>query len=525
MLGSGKSSQNVWTAFDIHSTAGTRQPRHSVSISWKRVKNESTAFATIGSSVIGGIDIIQGQLNVITEPDKFTYYDETDRVLELNYDRQVEEPLGGMVYATGSVTLDNNTKRFTPNVSDTIGTALRPGRPIKMFTGFKISSNDTTLPALYGITESPRENKENRTCLLNVFDYVSYINDYELESTIFTSQTSDQIIASLLTTIGFTSSQYSLDTGINTIGFAWFEKGTKAGAAIRKICEAEEAQFFQDEEGLLRFQNRRNYNNNVTPVWTINKEDILAWDVDTSVPLINRCIVRAKPRAVASVHTEVWRSGTAVEIGNGDTETVWATFDNPVSSFATLTSTLDYTANTASDGSGSDITGQVSITVTSFTTSAKLEIENSYAGTAYITFLRLRGKPAVIVNEIEEIFENRDSEDTYGRYQVEINNDFIDSQSFAYYLTRAIVNKYATPLKRINVTIPAQPALQVKDVVTLYDMDTNTSGSYRIMRIRGKMSQTGFLQTLTLREVTDAEADSYAVVGTATIDGPDVVGI
>ena len=217
----------------------------------------------------------------------------------------------------------------------------------------------------------------------------------------FTDQRSDQIIASILATVGFTATQYDLDTGLNTIGFAWFDKGTKAGTAIRQICEAEEGHFFQDEEGLLRFENRRNVLNKTTPTWTINPEDCIEYERDTSTPILNRVTVEASPRTVQPL-TEIWELGTVETIQPAEDKQVWANYENPVTNTVSPIGTVDYTVNTLADGTGLDITADMSVGIDKFATSSKLTITNASGGIGYITFFRLRGTPATVTGEISE---------------------------------------------------------------------------------------------------------------------------
>ena len=66
----------------------------------------------------------------------------------------VEEPLGGLSYARGDVAFDNTTKRFTWGVSDTIGTSLKPRRPIKLFMGFKVLSQDKNIPFIFRLIKN-----------------------------------------------------------------------------------------------------------------------------------------------------------------------------------------------------------------------------------------------------------------------------------------------------------------------------------------------------------------------------------
>ncbi len=519
--------QTVSSDFQDECNATIRQPRHNLKVAWERTENAGVVFGVVGTSTVDGNDIVQGELTVITQMDLFEFTDETDYLLQLVWERRVQEPLGGIAYALGDLLLENTSKRFTPDYDGTIGSYILPQRPVKLFTGFYYDSIEKTIPAIYGLTDQFKENKQNRTVKVGLFDYLSYINEFQLETSIYADQRSDQIIADILENeMGFSTSQFSLDTGLNTIGFAWFEKGTKAGDAIRAICEAEEGYFYQDEMGLLRFENRRHYNDSPhdTVQWTIEKDEILDWQEDETVQIINRCTVIAKPRTIQST-VEVWRAGEVIEVEHGEAKEVWADFEDPCNDIEALTATTDYKANTKSDESGSDITSDMSMAQAEFTTSAKITITNNSGGKAYITFLRLRGDPATIDNPIEEMYEDTTSQDSYGVREITIENNFIDSESFAYYLARTIVRKYKDPLRRIKILVQCVPQLQLKDRIKVKDMDTDTYTEYRLMAIRAIMTDQGFLQELTLREISDLEADCPAIVDTATVDGDCVVWV
>lgn len=524
MQGSGVSSLSQWTAFDTESTADFRTLAWGLYISWQRVANRDT-FATVGTSLVNGTDLIQGQTSVITKQDVFTYKDETDNVIQLEYDRQLQEPLGGISLSQCDVTLDNTSKRFTPDYNGTIGTAILPNRPIQMFLGFNVNSTNTTLPIFKGLSDQPQENKLSRTVRIHSYDYLKYLNQFQLETAVYIDQRSDQIIADILDSVGFSADQYVLDEGLNTIGYAYFSKGKKAGLAIREICEAEEGVFFQDEQGLLRFQNRRKFSeapyNSV--VWTIDNDDIIDWQQTGSTKIINSCTVKAEPREVKASQ-EVWRDIVVEEIPANSSITVWANFDNPVTSFEAVTSTTDYTANAQSDGGGADKTANLSVSATNFTTSSKLILTNSDTSTIYVTFLRLRGTPAIIKYNLEEVYEDDTSISKYETQRLEIENNFIDDEDFAYYYARAIVTKYAEPMRQIKIRIRGVPQLQLRDKVSVYDRDLLSYKNYRIMGIKGILRGASFYQDLTLREVTAFEADSWAIVGEALVDGADFVG-
>lgn len=519
MQGQGLSSLSIWTAFNNVTTAFMRVIKYVLNISWNRVQDDTTGYAIIGTSLIAGLDLVKGQSSVVSLPDLFTYQNETANAMQIEYDRALVEPLGGIAMALLDVVLDNSDNRFTPNQNATIGTAILPNRPINSHVGFLVQSETKTLPIFKGLTKQPRMNKMNKTATIACIDYVRFLTEFPLESAIYTDQRSDQIIQSVLADVGFGSSQYVLGTGLNTIEFAWFDKGDTAGERIKKICEAEEAVFYQDELGILRFENRRAFTQapHNASVWDIRKDDIMLWEEDESTQVINKCFVVSKPRAVQA-NTELWRDGVEEVLLPGEVITIWARFDNPATDITAISATTDYTAFTATGGGGSNITSDIGIVVTEFTTTAKLVITNSSSSSAYVNFLRLRGTPATVTGEIIQQAQDDTSISKYGENQVEIKNDFIDDASFARYLAGAVVNKYSEPTRRIVLTVQGIPQLQLRDKVMVEDMDLGTLKAYRVMRIQGTLSAGSFKQKLYLREVTNAEADAWALVGTATVE-------
>lgn len=510
MLASGVSSEAIWTAFDTMTTARVRKPKYQVSVAWTRIADTSN-YAIVGTATVGGTDVVSGTgVADINNADEFSYYDETDYAMRLEYERGLIEPLGGATFAMADLVLDNTSHRFTIDYNSTIGTALRPNRPVKMFIGFEVQSQDKLIPILEGLTLShPYEDKIKKTVAVQCYDYLRWLDQKPLESTVYENQRSDQIIEDILSDAGVGSTNYSLDTGNNTIAFAWFEKGETAGSRIRKICEAEEAIFYQDEQGVLHFENRDKYAESPydSYVWTIDKDDIIDWVQDKSSQIINRCIVKAAVRSAKS-EQEVWRDGVEEEITAGNSVTIWANFENPCTSITTPASTTDYAASSVSGGTGTDLTSDIDITITKFTKSAKMVITNNGASTAYLYFMRLRGTPATVDYNIEEVFEDTNSQADYSEHQITVENDFITSSSFAQTMAQGIVRRYKNPHDRIVLTVRGIPHLQVRDYVRVEDVDTDTYKNYRVMRIQGLLDGGGFTQKLYLRRITTDETAS-----------------
>lgn len=507
MLGSGKSSASIWTPFDSMTTASVRSLKARCLVAWTR-NNIYSSFAVIGSSIVGGIDIVQGVGDkAINNADYYEYFDETARVIRIEYERHLIEPLGGTSIAMVDIILDNTDLRFTPNYNSTIGTALEPNRPVKIFIGFEVLGQELVIPIIEGLSLQPRENKMERTVSISVYDFMKFLNEKPQETAIYQNQRSDQIISDILARAGVGSSNYQLDQGLNTIGFAWFEKGQTAGNRIKKICEAEEAIFYQDEQGIFRFENRDKYSKAPynSHIWTIDPDDILEWIQNINSSIINRALVKGSPRSVKG-ETEIWHDGVEEEIAAGATLVIWAQFDEPVSSITALNSTYDFQAFTASGGLGSNITADISITVTSFTKSAKLSITNNNVSKAYLNLLRLRGTPASVDYEITEVYQDNASIETFNEYQQEIINEFIDSRPFAQNMAQNLVKRHKDPLGVLQLRVRGIPQLQLRDQIKVKDMDLNTYKNYRLIGIQGIFEIGLFIQILTLREITINES-------------------
>lgn len=508
MLASGNSSLAIWTPFDSTCTATARVIKARCLIAWTR-NQIVNSFAVIGTSRIGGTDIVQGVGdNVLNDADLYQYFDETDRLIHLEYERHLIEPLGGAAVAMATVVLDNTDLKLSPNFDSTIGTSIRPNRPIKLFMGFEVQGQEVLVPVIEALSLQPKEDKIKRQVTIEMQDFVTYLDNIPQETSVYIKNRTDQIIADILSRAGIGSSNYALDLGLNTPGFVGFGVGDFAGISIQNLCQAEEGVFYQDELGVFRFDNRLKYN--VAPFtntqWKIDQDDILEWEVQDASQIINHMIVSGQPRSVKG-EVQVWLDGQEESIPPHSSIEVWAQFNDPVTAIAAPESGLDYTAFTGSGGSGSDITANISIAVTTFTTTAKLVItNNNSANTAFLNLLALRGNPATVDYQISETYEDSDSVASYNEQDQTIQNDYIQNSTFAKTLAKDIVQRYKDPSDILQLKIRGVPQLQLRDKIEVVDPDTNASKFYRLIGIAGVFDAGTFTQTLTLRLITANES-------------------
>jgi hypothetical protein len=82
-----------------------------------------------------------------------------------------------------------------------------------------------------------------------------------------------------------------------------------------------------DEEGVIRFKNRQNYSS--TPVWFFNETNIIDIQTSKQDDIVNVVEIKANVREVQA-NQKFWELQSAVRVPANSTLTLWADFEDPV---------------------------------------------------------------------------------------------------------------------------------------------------------------------------------------------------
>lgn len=510
--------QSVSDAFTAEATAKSRQVVQNTQVAWKKDFRSGITLFTIGVSTIGGSDIIAGPAGIQSAWNRYLYDNESDKVLSLSYERSLREPVGGVSKALADVELDNTSGRYLPDYmggTSAIFTAILPRRPIIINAGFHYDGVDQTIPQFVGVLrQSPKIDIRHRTADLAAIDFIDFLANKRITQTaMFTATRSDVLMEMFLNDLGFSTAQYELDEGRQTIGFLLAEKNEVYLDIMNKLVEAELGYFWQNEEGKLIFANALHWDNAphnevATTIFTSEVIDAIAPDEDH---IINVAEITANPRARQS-NQLVWKLGGAIEIGAGLSHELFVDFDDPMLEIDTPL----YLANSEIDGSGSDVTSSVSIiTNGEFAKSAKYTFTNNTAASAYITEMTINGRPAKVTEEVYQRQQISASVTAYEERRYPIENDLIQSQAQAETLAASILLDYAFPEKLQEIVIKARPELQLGDLVSWQGRH------HRVWSIQAELSPSaGFTQRLKLLQ---RNVLSYFTIGVSTIGGPSVI--
>lgn len=513
-----------------------RQLNYSVSISFSQATASGVNYFTIGTSTIGGNDIIKSGGSTVAFFDQYAYKDYSPYVMSLDVKRSIGQYPYGAFMAQADIELDNSSLLFLPGHDATIGSGILPNRPIKVGIGLF----GEYMNQFVGFAGQPDTTIASKVATFHAFDAFNQINGYmSTASGAKINQYAQNIIASLLGEMGFGVGQYVLDQSLQSpIGYA-ATNGLLAGDIIQSLSEAEQALAFVDENGIFRWWNRQHFTT-TSGTYAFNFTYAHASDIQyENTPIINDVTVTANPRVVQPKQP-FWTLGSYItllpnssflyiaQFTDADGALPVPSIDTPMAGFSSQTSF--FTANAATDGSGTDLTSSVYISgAYSYGNQYWITFNNTSSNSLYIPVLALWGTPAPVNNHINQQYQDQLSIITYGRnpsnngISLPIANDLIQDSSSANSLARTLVYEFKDSHKRFIVPIGrnSNPALQIGDYGKLTIEDT---GEVKTVWIVGKEEQIDrqgkYNQTLELEE---RSFQSYFTIGTSLIGGTDTI--
>ena len=522
--------QTVSSDFTAKSDGKVRFIDRSVRISFAKTYIPTIDFFTIGSSLIGGSDILKGSGAAVQSWDQFVYEDYSDRVLSIEYERAVNAPLTSLTLGIATVIMDNHDDIFTPGNTDSpLYGYLIPKRPIRISVGF----GGELIPVFIGLTEDrPQIDESKKTATFNCMDFLSSIKNKTLdEEVMYINHRTDEIIQHLLESAGLVASQMDLDYGSVIIPFAYFEKGSKLGDGLSEVAEAELGNISMSEAGRIIYQNRTNWNDH-TSSWTFDKFKTLERDNTSVSSIINVVEVYSQARAVMAKQ-KLWESAGTLEIPASGTLEVWVDFHDdygalPITTmddpeYITSATTSKYATNASWDGSGATMEANVALdSVDLFSTSAKLVFSNSATVSVFLTQLEIYATPAKVQNDIYVRVQDDTSvgdHDAYDEQVYTIKNNFIQDAVAANSIGKIIVSDMSTDGNQQDLLVKGIPQLQISDLIT-WD-ETNEVDTFFVTKISATLNDSGFRQRL---RVSKRTIESYFRIGVSTIGGSDKIG-
>jgi len=498
--------QTVTDTFYANTISKLRKLNWKLYISWNKSFNESVSFFTIGSSTIGGIDIIKGVGDVVQEWDKYAYTDYSNRVLQFEWTREQDPYIGGAIMSIADIVLDNHDDMLTPNQPGSVVSAnILPWRPVRIYAGFK----DEVVPVFVGLIENmPDVDTKSKTVTIHCIDFMQSLFNFPLDTAvILQNNRTDQIISTLLQLAGLGPTQMSLDTGQTIIPFFFADKGTKLGDCLRDVVSADLGRLYMDENGIIRFINRTNWLSNTSTSWVFNRSNTIERRTTTDDNIINVVEVHSSARQVLD-NQKYWQLSDTVTVPAGSSVDVWADFSDPVVT-VDAPSYIDSATTSLYETSSLDT---LSVVTHQYAISYLMTFTNSNAYPVDITNIELWATPVPATKLIYAREQDSDSITKYHQRPQDITNDYIQDITTAQSLALMLIqdNKDFNPVRELDII--GVPQLQVGDTIRV--TDEKVSDLYSVTKIVSKMIPTNFIQTITCVKKT---IRTYFRIGISTI--------
>lgn len=518
-------AQDVSSAFTAEERDSIRSITHNLQVSWKKEDTTGNITFTIGVSAIGLDDVIGINPGAIGSPSNYKYFDESEYVTRLGWERGYNMPIGGLSKSLGEAVLDNTSHRFTPRFmggDSELFTSIVPSRPAIISAGFYVDGIEYNIPQFVGrVLKQPLVDRFGGSLRLSMDDYTGFFENKEIDRTaMFTGVTTDVLLENIFERMGMSTSQYELDPGINVIPFALLEAGAKCATVVNKLVQAENGHLYQGENGKFRFENRQHWDSSpYTEVQrVITTAQVLGQEVPDDSHIINSVEVLSKYRAKQPLQP-IMNYSSNEAIPPGEETDLFFSYDDPILEVITPTYGGSYSffeASTETSGSGIDISSDLSVTkIVNFAQASKITVLNNSSYNMYITKMVIFGRPARAIGNINYREKVDSSVTAYDERLLSIDNEYIASPSWAESFAKMVLGDFSSVENIQKITIRAIPELQMGDLISW-------QGRYwRIFNINAKLDPSGgFTQELLLlqRVVT-----SYFRIGISLIEGEDKV--
>jgi hypothetical protein len=380
--------------------------------------------------------------------------------------------------------LDNDDGKYSPsNSSSALDGLIKPGRPVQLQAGS--GSFPYTFPLVFddkpiwtGRLERIRPDPssvDRKTATLTAFGVLGFLNAYQPSIATQEDKRTDEVIGTILDDVGWPSGDRDLATGQTTLTRFWVD-GKSTIDALR-IPEETEAGFIKEtRDGKVGFESR--HTRLASPYTTsqatfsdasgaantyveVAQDDPLDTVVNHFEAVIGSIFTTA---SIAVLWTLPETGASSPLLAPGEAKTFEAQYPTENSAntarevdvWTTPAATTDVLGNSASNGSGTNLTSSIGIAATKTAERMVITLTNNHAtSAAYVTKLQARGTAVSASDPVTMRAIDSSSQTTFGERRFRADTTFIptttEGQSWCDYQLAI----YASPVEIISLSVEA----------------------------------------------------------------------
>lgn len=223
--------------------------------------------------------------------------------------------------------------------------------------------------------------------------------------------------------------------------------------------------------------------------------------------ILNNITVTAYPKRVDSTEQTLYSLGTYQKLSAGETKTIKAKYQNLTTkeSCNAITSlmiqpvaTTDYTMFTNSDGSGTNLTANLTVVAVYKAAEVELTLTNSSVFTGYINLLKCRGYGIYQDSSVKTQAESITSQSSYSDFPMNIEQryqrDTVAGEEVSWklltneYLPRTKLERVSIIANKSNERMLAFLAIDIGDMVKITESDLGIDDYYYVQGIEFSIS-------------------------------------
>ncbi len=475
-------------------------------------------------------------------------------VMGRNYASQLS---GNSTAGKLTATLHNTSGKYSPNnTSSPLTGKIEPALRLKLQVGtgsfpytFPIIFNGTNqfVGRLEEIKPAPSTRGQKRATL-TAYGSLGFLNAFKVNLATQSSVRTDQAVGAVLDDAGWPAGDRVLATGQTTMTRFWVDN-MQTMEALR-IAEETEGGFIKEtKDGDIGFESRhtRLAGDYLTSQATFSDASDATngykqiEQIDPLSTIINHTEAVTRNYTTAGSATVLWTLG---EVGAdspllapNESRTFEARFPNPssdneaveVGAWTTPASTTDYTANSASNGSGTNLTSSMGVTNTKIAERMIITIINNHATTsAYLTKLQARG---TAVTQQQNTVRSIDttSQAKYGERKFVAETEFIPSTTEAQKWCEFQLAIYSTPVNILKMSFVASNShtqlvealtRNISDRITVVatnEAELGINADFFIESVRHTLNSNSHVTTFALSPATGGYSQFW-LVGTSKLN-------
>lgn len=300
--------------------------------------------------------------------------------------------------------------------------------------------------------------RERRTDC-DAYDWINEAASFRATVATQVAKRGDQVLTTLLAAMARQPSSTTFDVGDSTFAYALDTSQTEKSpilAEIQRLCLSEFSRCYirggMNAGGNLRWEKRTA---RLTPTTVASFLGTMQ-GLDAKANIKNRAKVTAHPRTVDAAATTVLFSKPSQSnplISPSQTITITGRYSDPANRASRVggtdmvapVATTDYLLNAAADGSGADLTANLTVVATYGANQVDYSLTNTGGTPGYVTKLQARGRGIYDYTPIDAMKLDQPSIDLLGESLVQIDMPYQSDLSVAQAVADFVVSSWLTP--------------------------------------------------------------------------------